>query len=93
MAVVASGILMLALYLPSLYWWKRRRGGVRPRIEFLVLTGLLCNLPIFILLLTLINRKMSASEAFGFMATFLIIGSVFGLGFTYIESSRRIASP
>jgi hypothetical protein len=93
MAVVASGILMLALYLPSLYWLRRRRGGVRPRIEFLVLTGVLCNLPIFILLLTLINRKMSLSEALGFVATFLIIGSVFGLGFTYIESSRRIAVP
>lgn len=93
MAVVASGILMLVLYLPSLYWLKRRRAGVRPRIEFLLLTGLLCNLPIFILLLTLINRKMGLSEALGFMATFLIIGSVFGLGFTYIESSRKITSP
>ena len=27
MAVVASGILMLLLYLPSLYWLKRRRGA------------------------------------------------------------------
>lgn len=86
MAVVASGILMLLLYLPSLYWLKRRRGGIRPRIEFLLLTGLLCNLPIFILLLTLINRKMSLSEALGFMATFLVIGSVFGLGFTWAQS-------
>ena len=86
MVVVASGILMLLLYLPGLYWLKRRRGGIRPRIEFLLLTGLLCNLPIFILLLTLINRKMSLSEALGFMATFLVIGSVFGLGFTWAQS-------
>ena len=86
LAVVASGLLMLVLYLPSLYWLKRRRGGVRPRIEFLLLTGLLCNLPVFVILLTLINRKMSLTEALGFMATFLIIGAVFGLGFTWAQT-------
>src|ERR1044072_6503751 len=82
MAVVASGLLMLVLYLPSLYWLKRRRGGTRPRLEFMLLTGLLCNLPLVILLLTLADRKMVLSEALGFIATIVIIGSVFGLGFT-----------
>lgn len=38
----------------------------------------------FIALLILINRKMSLSEAIGFIVTFLIIGSVFGLGFTLV---------
>jgi len=82
MAVVVSGLLMLVLYLPSLYWLKRRRGGVNRRIDFVLLTGLLCNLPLIIFLLTLVNRKMVLSEALGFIATFLIIGSAFGLGFT-----------
>jgi len=85
LAIVASGLLMLVLYLPSLYWLKRRRGGVKPRKEFLLLTGIVCNLPVFILLLTLINRKMSPSEALGFIATFLIIGTAFGLGFTLAQ--------
>jgi len=85
MAIVASGLLMLVLYLPSLYWLKRRRSGVKPRRDFLLLTGLLCNLPIFIFLLALVNRKMVLSEALGFIATFLIIGSVFGLGFTLAQ--------
>ena len=88
MAIVASGLLMLVLYLPSLYWLKRRRGGVKSRREFLLLTGIVCNLPLFILLLTLINRKMSLSEALGFIATFLIIGSAFGLGFTLAQNER-----
>ncbi len=82
MAVVASGLLMLVLYLPSLYWLRRRRGGVTPRLSFVLLTGLVCNLPVFITLIALVNRKMVLSEALGFIATFLIIGSVFGLGFT-----------
>ena len=86
MAVVASGLLMLVLYLPSLYWLKRRRGGVNPRRDFVLLTGLVCNLPLFVILVILINRKMSLSEALGFIATFLIIGVVFGLGFTLVYS-------
>ncbi|HEV2836485.1 MAG TPA: hypothetical protein VGW58_14255, partial [Pyrinomonadaceae bacterium] len=65
LAIVVSGLLMLMLYLPSLYWLKRRRGGVKPRIHFLLLTGLVCNLPIYILLVTLINRKIVLSEALG----------------------------
>jgi len=88
MAIVVSGLLMVVLYLPSLYWLKRRRGGVKPRIEFVLLTGLLCNIPVFIFLLTLIDRKMVLSEALGLIATFLIIGSVFGFGFTLAQQSR-----
>src|ERR1041384_2361544 len=84
LAVVASGLLMLVLYLPGLYWLKRRRGGVKPRISFALLTGLFCNIPLFVTLIVLVNRKMSLSEAIGFIVTFLIIGSVFGLGFTLV---------
>ena len=82
MAIVFSGLLMLVLYLPSLYWLKRRRHGVKPRLDFLLLTGVLCNLPVFILCLTFTNRTMVLSETIGFIATFLVIGAVFGLGFT-----------
>ena len=89
LAIAASGVLMLVLYLPSLYWLRRRRGGIKPRREFLLLTGLLCNLPVFILLLSLINRKMVLTEALGFIATFAIIGAVFGLGFTWMQSEAK----
>ena len=33
LAIVVSGLLMLVLYLPMLYWLKRRRGGVKPRLD------------------------------------------------------------
>ena len=88
LAVAASAVLMLVLYLPSLYWLRRKRGGIKTRIEFLLLTGLLCNLPVFILLLSLINRKMVLTEALGFMATFAIIGAAFGLGFTWVQGGE-----
>jgi hypothetical protein len=50
-----------------------------------LLTALLCNVPLFIILLSLINRKMVLSEAIGFIVTFLITGSAFGLGFTVVQ--------
>ena len=90
LAVVASGLLMLVLYLPGLYWLRRRRGGVKPRIKFMLLTGFFYNLPLFLILLILINRKMSLSEAIGFIVTFLIIGSVFGLGFTLVHNQHDL---
>lgn len=90
LATVISGLLMLCLYLPSLYWLKRRRGGVTPRRDFLLLTGVLCNVPLYIFLALLINRKMVLTEALGFMAAFLIIGSAFGLGFTWVHSRPHL---
>lgn len=89
LAIVVSGLSMLFLYLPSLYWLKRRRGGVRPRFEFLLLTGIVCNVPLIVILFTVVNRKMTFSEAVGFIVTFLIIGSVFGLGFTLVQHKAR----
>ena len=90
MTVVASGLMMLLLYLPTLYRLKRRLGGPYPRKKFALLTGVICNLPIFLLLAFLINRKMSVPEAFGFMLAFLIIGVSFGLGFTFVGSSHPL---
>src|SRR4030095_9542537 len=84
---VTSGVLMLVLYLPSLYRLKRRLPDLHPRIRFALLTGVVCNAPIFLLLAFLINRKMSASEAIGFMIAFLVIGLSFGFGFTFVSSS------
>jgi hypothetical protein len=53
------------------------------------MTGVLCNLQVFVILLYLFNRNVSPSEAFGFIATFAIIGAVFGLGFTWVQSEAN----
>ena len=82
LSIIASGILMLVVYTPSLYWLKRRQGGISPRHRFPLLTGVICNVPVFIMFALLIGRKMPAAEAFGFMLTFLVIGVSFGYGFT-----------
>ena len=89
LSVIASGILMLAVYTPSLYWLKRRQGGVSPRHKFSLLTGVVCNVPVFIVFALLIDRKMVAAEALGFMLTFLVIGLSFGYGFTLSADESR----
>ena len=89
--IVVSGLMMLLLYLPSLYKLRRRFGMLHPRIKFALLTGVVCNLPIFLFLAFLINRKMSATEAVGFMLSFLVFGVSFGLGFTFVHSSSQSA--
>src|SRR5688500_12286466 len=91
MAIVASGLLMLLIYLPSLYWLRRRRNKLQRRSEFAMLTVVICIFPIFLLLAFLIERKMSASEALGFMVTFLMIGATFGLVFALINRTTSRA--
>jgi hypothetical protein len=84
--VLASTLLMLGVYLPGLFWF---RGRSQNRILFPLFSGLLLNLPIFVLLAILIGRKVSASEAFGFMLTFLVAGLVFGFGFAAAGYHQR----
>ena len=76
--VVVFGLLMLILYLPVLFWLRRRR---KDFLQFPLWPGLLLNLPIFVLLVVLINRKVTAAEAVSMMVIFAASGAVFGLGF------------
>lgn len=76
--VAASTLLMLLVYLPGLFWLRRYSQN---HLLFPLVSGVVLNLPIFLLLAILSGRKMSASEAFGFMLTFLVAGLVFGFAF------------
>ena len=76
--VIASGLIMILVYLPGLFWFKRKQAHY---LWYPLFTGLLLNLPIFVLLGLLIGRKMVASEALTFMLIFFLAGLVFGLGF------------
>ena len=87
--LVASTLLMLLVYLPGLFWLRRKN---RKRILFPLFSGLLLNLPVFVLLAILIGWKMSASESIGFMLTFMVAGLVFGLGFAGTELAERAQS-
>jgi hypothetical protein len=87
--LVASTLLMMLVYLPGLFWLRRKN---RKRILFPLFSGLLLNLPVFVFLAILIGRKMSASESIGFMLTFLVAGLVFGLAFARTELRKHAQS-
>lgn len=76
--VVAFGLLMLIVYLPVMFWLKRRR---KDFLWFPLWSGLVLNLPLFVLLVVLINRKVTPSEALSMMLIFAASGAIFGLGF------------
>ena len=86
--VIASGILMLMLYTPGLFWLGRR-APQKGRLLFPLTAGVFLNLPIFMVLGFLIGRKMVASEALFFMLAFLVSGMVFGLGFFVVQQKTR----
>lgn len=87
--IVGSAILLLLYYLPAMFWLRRKTS--RP-LPFALAGGLILNPPTFILFYFLIGRKMVASEAILFMATFLIMGTIFGLGFLWSQMSLRRAN-
>ena len=89
LAVVASGILMLVIYLPALYLL-RKRLLQQPHLRSALLTGVICNVPIFIVFAYLSGRRMVLGEALAFISTFLIIGLVFG--FSVASTSVHTAS-
>ena len=84
--VVASTLLMLGVYLPALFWLRRRN---QKRILFPLFTAVVLNLPIYLLLVILIGRKVSSSEALGFMLTLLVAGLIFGSLFVLTGLHRR----
>jgi hypothetical protein len=87
----ASALLMVLVYLPGLLWLRRRSIGRQTRILLPLMCGLVFNLPVFAFFAFLIGRKMSGSEAFLFMLTFMFIGFTFGLGFIWSQRSKEAA--
>ena len=85
----ASGLLMVFVYLPGLLWLRRRSISRQTRILLPLVCGLGLNVPVFVFLAFLIDRKMSASEALLFMLTFVFIGFTFGLGFIWSQRPKE----
>lgn len=83
--VVFFTLLVLGLYLPVFAWRRRRNAGP---FLFPLLSGLLLNIPVYVLLAILIGRKVSPMEGAGFMLTFLVAGAVFGCAFVLTGCHR-----
>lgn len=81
--LAASLLVIVLLYLPGLFWLRRRQGGCEPAIWFPLMSALVLNAPMFLITAIMAGRALVVAEAFIFMFAFIVLGAVFGFGFVW----------
>jgi hypothetical protein len=81
--LILAALLFSLAYAPSLSWLRRRMGGCRPALLFPLSSAIILNLPVFLIEILAIGRTLAPSEALACIGTFLLMGTVFGLGFVW----------
>jgi hypothetical protein len=88
LSVTVTSLIMAALlfslaYAPSLFWLRQRMGGCKPALLFPLSSAVVLNIPVFLIEILAIGRTLAPSEALACIAAFLLMGTVFGLGFIW----------
>lgn len=81
--LIVAALLFSLAYAPSLFWLRRRMGGCRPALLFPLSSAIILNLPVFLIEILAIGRTLAPAEAFACSGAFLLMGTVFGLGFVW----------
>lgn len=84
LSFVACVLLCVLLYLPALFWLRRKRGRCQPVSYFLIASALILNLPVAVVFLfcALSGKFFSGLlEVAHFISAFVAAGALFGLGF------------
>lgn len=82
-SLIMSALLFSLAYAPSLSWLRRRMGGCRPALLFPLASAVVLNLPVFLIEILAIGRTLAPAEALACIGAFLLMGTVFGLGFVW----------
>ena len=82
-SMIMTALLFSLAYAPSLSWLRRRMGGCRPAVLFPVASAVVLNLPVFLIEILAIGRTLAPAEALACIGAFLLMGTVFGLGFVW----------
>ena len=69
--------------MPSLSWLRQRMGGCRPALLFPLASAIVLNVPVFLIEILAIGRTLSPYDALACIMAFLLMGTVFGLGFVW----------
>ena len=88
LSVTVTSLIMAALlfslaYAFSLFWLRQRMGGCKPALLFPLASAVVLNVPVFLIEILAIGRTLAPSEALAFIVAFLLMGTVFGLGFVW----------
>jgi hypothetical protein len=81
--LIMAALLFSLAYAPSLFWLRRRMGGCRPALLFPLASAIVLNLPVFLIEILAIGRTLAPAQALACIGAFLLMGTVFGLGFVW----------
>jgi hypothetical protein len=82
-AMIMAALLFSLAYAPSLFWLRQRMGGCKPALLFPLASAIVLNIPVFLIEILAIGRTLAPSEALACIVAFLLMGTVFGLGFVW----------
>jgi hypothetical protein len=82
-SLIVATLLFSLAYAPSLFWLRQRLDGCRPALLFPLASAVVLNLPVFLIEILAIGRTLAPTEALACIGTFLLMGTVFGLGFVW----------
>jgi hypothetical protein len=82
-SMIMAALLFSLAYAPSLSWLRQRMGGCRPALLFPLASAVVLNIPVFLIEILAIGRTLSPYDALACIMAFLLMGTVFGLGFVW----------
>ncbi len=89
-SLIMAALVFSLAYAPSLSWLRQRMGGCKPALLFPLASAVVLNLPVFLIEILAIGRTLAPSEALACIVAFLLMGTVFGLGFVWNYQDRAI---
>lgn len=89
-SLIIVSLLFSLAYAPSLSWLRKRMGGCRPPLVFLLASAVVINLPVFLIQILAIGRTLAPVEALACIGAFLLMGAVFGVGFVWNYQDRAL---
>ena len=82
-SMIMAALLFSLAYAPSLFWLRQRMGGCRPALLFPLASAVVLNTPVFLIEILAIGRTLAPADALACIVAFLLMGTVFGLGFVW----------
>jgi len=82
-SLIMAALLFSLAYAPSLFWLRQRIGGCKPVLLFPLASAVVLNIPVFLIEILAIGRTLAPSDALACIVAFLLMGTVFGLGFVW----------
>ena len=89
-SMIMAALLFSLAYAPSLFWLRQRMGGCKPALLFPLASAVVLNTPVFLIEFLAIGRTLTPADALACIVAFLLMGTVFGLGFVWNYQDKSV---